>query len=235
MKASVPAGGVNCEIPVAKTSSVPVANTGTSMVFTVKVPNDPALVAPFPCDIANVSLTDKLTKIDGNPKMNLDKITGPKGEVGTVAADKQSASVNTTDSWVNGQPSLVFTINASVPSNSGTGTMRDDATATATASNCKGSNSVLGAVIGLIQGTGIIGPGGISGDFFGANGVGLTANIRGGGPVAVKGTGILNGPPVARAAVLAVTGRSDTIYLALALAALASAFGVTRLRRRVTA
>jgi hypothetical protein len=236
MKANVPAGGINCELPVAKTSNVPVANTGTSQVFTVKVPNDPKLIEPFPCDITNVALTDKLSVIDGNPKMNIDKIVGPKGEVGTVAGDKQSASVNTTDSWTNGQPSLVFTVNASVPSNSGTGTMKDEATATATAANCKPGNSkILGNVIGLINGSGVVGPGGvIGGDFFGINGVGLTAAIDGSGPAKVRGIGLLNGPPVARAHVLAVTGRSDTIYLGFALAAMATAFGVLRLRRRVT-
>jgi hypothetical protein len=236
MKASVPAGGVNCEIPVSKTSNVPVANTGTSQIFTVKVPTSPEQVSPFPCDMVNVSITDKLSVLDGTPKMNIDKIVGPKGEVGTVSADKQSASIDTTDTWANGQPSLVFLIYASVPANSGTGTMKDTATATATAANCKASSSILGNVIGLIQGSGIIGPGGvISGDFFGANGVGLTANISGGGPVKVSGSGLLNGPPVARAAVLAVTGRSDAVYVGLALAALASAFGISRLRRRITA
>jgi hypothetical protein len=214
MKASVPAGGVNCEIPVSKTSNIPVVNTGTTATFTVKVPNDPKLVAPFPCDMTNVSVTDKVERVDGTAKMNLDKITGPKGEVVNGSGDRQSITINTNDTWSNGQPSLIFTINASVPADSGAGTMKDTATASASVGNCKASNSVLGDVIG-VNGANLVGPG-----------------IRGNG--VIRGSGILNGPPIAKAHVLAVTGRNDTIYLGFALAALASAFGVVRLRRRLT-
>jgi hypothetical protein len=243
MKVSVPAGGVNCEIPVAKTASVPVANTGEPMTFNVKVPSNPLAVKPFPCDLSSVTVTDVMTVEKANdpahpPKMNILSGTGPKGEVGKVAADGQSISFTNTGPWKPGAPSLLYTINAVVASDSGTGIMKDVATATASAANCSGKNSVLGSVIGLITGdaTGV-GNGLVEGtaNFFGRNGTGLTGNIRGGGPVKVTGKGRVNGPKVARVLGLKLppTGLNDGPRLALAFVTLMSTAVLVRLRRRV--
>ncbi len=237
MDLRVPEGGVNCEIPVSKTTSHPVVNTGTPLSFDIKVPSDPNAVKPFPCDLTNVTLTDVLSveKADtpsNPPRMNITSARGPKGEVGTVAPGGQSVSFTNIGNWKPGDPPLVVHIEATVPAGSGTGIMKDTATATATAANCKASNSVLANVIGLITGGGTVQ--GLA-NFFGSNGVGLTGNIRGGGPVSIKGIGLLGDQRLQRAAVLAVTGRNDTLYVGLALAAMASAFGLVRFRRRFNA
>src|SRR5439155_24605611 len=112
MKLNVPAGGVNCEIPVDKTSSVPVANTGQDLNFLVKVPSDPKAVEPFPCDLTNVKVVDVLSVDKADvaakpPKMNILSGTGPHGEVGTVAANKQSITFDNIGNWKPGDPSLV--------------------------------------------------------------------------------------------------------------------------------
>jgi hypothetical protein len=244
MKVSVPAGGVNCEIPVVKTSSVPVANSGEAMTFNVKVPAGPNAVKPFPCDLSNVTLTDVLSVEKANdpahpPKMNIVSGTGPKGVVGKVAADGQSIVFTNTGPWKPGTPSLVYTIRAVVASDSGPGIMKDEATAVASATNCSGKNSILGSVIGLITGdaTGV-GNGSIqgTGNFFGGNSTGLTGNIRGGGPVKIRGNGTLSGPKLVRVQDLKLppTGLNDGPRLALAFVALLSTAVLIRARRRVT-
>jgi hypothetical protein len=240
MNLNVPAGGVNCEIPVAKTANVPVATSGGDMTFTIKVPSDPTAVQPFPCDMTNVTVTDvsSIVKADNPskpPKINFTSGTGPHGEKGTPSANGQSISFPSIGTWHPGDPPLVVTVHATVPTDSGTGIVKDEATATGTAANCTGKHSVLGNVIGLITGdvTGV-GNGSVTGtgNFFGSNGVGLTGKINGTGPVSIVGKGALSANAVL-AKVLAVTGDSrQGLFLALSLAALASAFGIRRLRRR---
>ncbi|TMK21235.1 MAG: hypothetical protein E6G68_03655, partial [Actinobacteria bacterium] len=175
MKMNVPTGGVNCEIPVSKTASVPVANNAQPMTFMVKVPTSPLAVAPFPCDLTGVVVTDVMTVQHADtpakpPKMKIVGGTGPKGVTGTPAADGQSIAFPAAGPWTPGGPSLVYTIRAIVAADSGTGIMKDTATAVASAANCSGKKSVLGPVIGLITGdaTGV-GNGKVTGsvNFFG--------------------------------------------------------------------
>ena len=235
----VPNGGVNCEIPIAKTSSVPVANTGQTFTFTVKIPATAASVIPFPCDLTNVKVTDVLSVEDAPnpakpPKMNLISGTGPKGQVGKVSADKQSITFDNLGSWTPGGNPIVVTIKAIVDAASGNGLVKDEATATATAGNCKASNSVLGSIIGRINGAVTGNVGGVTGDFFGPNGTGLTGNIRGGGPVKLEGTGRLQGPRVAPIKVLPATELPTTgvgVQLPLALGLLGLAVMAAAVRR----
>jgi hypothetical protein len=223
MKIQVPAGGVNCEIPIAKTSSVPIAEPGQQLTFQVKVPSTTQAVIPFPCELVNVKITDELSVEEANdpsnpPELDLVSGTGPKGEVGKVSADKQSITFDNIGSWKPGAPPLIVTIKAVVPDGAGTGIMKDEATALASAANCKASNSVLGSVIDAIVGNvtgGVGGGGGVEGGFFGEQFTGLTGNIRGGGPVSLTGRNVLNGPKVGKLQVLAETGPDDTNLLAV--------------------
>jgi hypothetical protein len=237
MDLKVPDGGVNCEIPVAKVTDHPIASTGDDLTFDIKIPSDPNAVKPFPCDLTNITVTDTLSVDHADnpsdpPKMNIISAKGPHGEIGVVdQPGQQKVTFANIGNWKPGDPPLVIHIIAKVPTNSGTGTMKDTADVNATAANCKASNSVLGDVIGFITGNGSVT--GLA-NFFGANGVGLTGNIRGGGPVSIKGTGFLGAQKIQKAAVLSVTGRNDGLYLALALGLMASAFGLVRLRRRLT-
>ena len=125
---------MNCEIPIAKTASVPIAEPGQDMTFTVKVPADTAAVMPFPCDLTNVKVTDVLSveKADNPsnpPKMNFVSGTGPNGEVGTVSADKQTITFANLGTWKPGDPPLIVTIKAECSRGNGTGIMKDEATA----------------------------------------------------------------------------------------------------------
>ena len=249
-KIEVPQGGVNCEIPIAKTSSVPVAGAGQQLTFRVRVPSTTQAVIPFPCELANVKITDVLSveKADNPakpPKMNLVSGTGPAGQVGKVSADKQSITFANIGTWKPGAPPLIVTIKAVVPADSGTGIMKDEATAFATAANCKASNSVLGSIIDAITGTvtgGVGGGGGVEGGFFGDQFTGLTGNIRGGGPVSLTGEGILNGPRIKPTKVLPATGLEGNLpatglgtQVLLGLGALLMALSLAGLRRLGTA
>lgn len=234
----VPAGGVNCEIPIAKTSSVPVAGAGQQFSFQVRIPATTASVIPFPCDLTNVRVTDVLTveKADNPakpPKMDLVSGVGPKGEVGKVSADKQSIEFANLGSWKPGAKPIIVTIKAIVTPDSGNGIMKDTATAFATAANCKASNSVLGSVIDRIVGAVTGGTGGtggtdVTGGFFGSDGTGLTGNVRGGGPVKLTGKGLLEGPRVGTVKVLPSTGVGSQMPLALGVLALAMVAAIFR-------
>ena len=236
-KVEVPSGGVNCEIPMLKTSSVPVAGTGQSLTFRVKVPTDPKAIIPFPCELSDVRISDELSVesavVPSNPpKMNLVSGMGPKGQVGKVASDGQSIVFPNLGDWKATDPSMLVTIQGVVPSDSGVGVMKDEATATATATNCKASNSVLGSIIDRIVGTvtgDVSGGGGVEGGFFGSQFTGLTGNIRGGGPVKLTGEGLLDGPKIGKLVVLAATGVGNV--QALAVVAIALVMVGIRLRR----
>ena len=232
----VPAGGINCEIPVAKTSSLPVAGVGTPVTFQIKVPSDANAVKPFPCDLTKVTVTDVLTleKADNPskpPHMNILSGTGPKGEPGKVASDGQSIVFTNIGPWKPGAAPLLVTLKTIVASDSGTGIVKDEATAVATPANCKSTNSVLGSVIDSISN--LIG-GNLS--FFGSEGSGLTGNIRGGGPVAIVGKGVLGGPKLVQVGALGEklpsTGLNDGPRVLVALAFLTSAPIIEVLRRR---
>ncbi|MBA3654362.1 MAG: hypothetical protein H0W70_09235 [Actinobacteria bacterium] len=228
---NVPAGGVNCEIPISKTA-LP-ATVGQPVTFTVNIPVDKDALIPFPCDLTNIKLTDTVSVFKADtpskpPRINLTGGTAPNGSKGVVSADKQSITFDNIGNYHPGDPPLVVTITGVIPDNSGTGTLKDDAVATASAGNCK---AVAGSVIEQLNGAN----GTFAGSFFGKDGAGLTANINGGGAVKVLGSTLLIGPQVGAASVLAVTGRNDGLFLGLAFAALLSAAGITRLRRRVRA
>jgi len=243
MKMNVPTGGVNCEIPVSKTSSVPVANNAQPMTFTVKVPTSALAVTPFPCDLTDVIVTDVMTVQHADnpakpPHMIITGGTGPNGKAGIPGAGGQSIAFPAAGPWTPGGPSLVYTIRAIVADDSGTGIVKDTATAVAAAGNCSGKKSVLGAVIGLITGdaTGV-GNGSVTGsaNFFGKDLTGLTGNIRGGGPVKIIGKGTLAGPKVAKVQALKLppTGLADgPARIWFAVVALVSSAILFRVRRR---
>ena len=95
----VPAGGINCEIPVDKTCSVPIADTGSDVTFHDQGPDRHCTRQAVPVRPGTTSRSPtssssrRPTTLQNPPRMNIISGTGPKGEVGTVSGDKQSITL----------------------------------------------------------------------------------------------------------------------------------------------
>jgi hypothetical protein len=225
-KAKVPAGGVNCEIPVSKTVHPNPASVGGTLTFTVNVPVDKDALVPFPCKLTHIRLVDVVGVEHADnpsrpPQLTLTGGTAPNGSKGVVSGN--TITFDDIGSYTPGDPPLVVTIDGTIPSTSGTGKLKDTVTAIGTPSDCKASNSVVGGLIG-------------GNAFFGSTASGLTGSVTGNGPATLTGDFTLNGPGIAK--VLATPEqlpKTGGLPWALAgFAALAAAALVGSLTRRAS-
>jgi hypothetical protein len=131
--ASVPPGGLRCDIPVSKTASVDPVTVGQDFTYTIKIPSDAAqFSALFNCDLTGISATDTVETESGNPRIQL--ISASNG--GTIAGNKVTwASLG--DYKLGAEP-ITLTITARIPTNSGAGVLRDTVNVSATLGNCRG-------------------------------------------------------------------------------------------------
>jgi hypothetical protein len=197
---AAPAGGVTCDIPVSKVASVNPVTVGNDFTYTISIPADSALYqALFNCDLINISAVDTVETQSGNPRIQL--LGASHG--GVISGNRVT--------WANlgnyslGQPPIVLTINARIPTNSGAGVLRDTVNVTATLGNCRGT----GAGSDLVQGG---------------------ARLDGS---AITGAVTLVGPDVSRGDLAATGGTSWPLVAGGGF--MLAALGLVRLRRRVTA
>ena len=123
----VPAGGIDCGIPVQKTVDKDPVTVGDNFTYTIKVDN------PYDCTLTDVKVTDT--------------ISGSEGVLWTVTGTDPKADTQTNDKlvWNDIGPikpgdSAEVHISVTVPENSAGGRFTDHATATATC----GSGSTSG-------------------------------------------------------------------------------------------
>jgi hypothetical protein len=142
-KATVPAGGIHCTIPVAKTGTPNPAQAGQDVTLTITFPPDPALFKQLiACDLVNIKATDVESVLSGNPRFHL------------VSADHGGVVSGNNVTWDNlgsyhpGDPPIVLTVILHV--DGGTGVLQDTANVTASLANCTG---------GAANGTGVFGLG----------------------------------------------------------------------------
>ncbi|MDQ6838049.1 MAG: hypothetical protein M3137_06865 [Actinomycetota bacterium] len=140
---TVPAGGVHCTIPVAKTASPNPATAGQEVTWTISIPSDPAFFAQFfACDLVGIKATDVHSVLDGNPKFVIDSAD----HGGTVNGD--TVTWDNLGNYKRGDPPILLTLKGRVIG--GTGTLQDTADVTATLGNCDGTVSGR-AIIGQAQ------------------------------------------------------------------------------------
>jgi hypothetical protein len=223
-KVKVPAGGINCEIPVSKTVTPNPASVGGNLTFTVNVPTDKDALIPFPCKLTHIRLVDVVGVEHADnpakpPQLVLTGGTAPNGSKGVVSGN--TITFDDIGTYTPGDPPIVVTIEGTIPKTSGTGKLKDTVTATGTPSDCKASNSVVGGLIG-------------GNAFFGSTASGLTGAITGGGTAKLTGDFTLNGPGIARVLAtpeqLPKTGGAP--WALAGLAALLGAAGIGVLARR---
>ena len=130
----VPAGGFRCQIPVSKVASVDPVTVGQDFNYVISIPTDAAMFERFfACDLINISVVDTVTTESGSPRITL------------VSASAGGVISGNTVTWANignyqrGNPPIMLTINARIPTNSGAGVLRDTVNVSAALGNCQGS------------------------------------------------------------------------------------------------
>ena len=221
-KATVPDGGINCEIPVTKTVSPSVAKAGDQITFTITIPSSADVLIPFPCDLSNIRVVDTTSVKSGSPRFRVVSGTGPAGQQGVVNGDV--ITFENLGTYTPGDPPIEVKVVVELLSDSKEGELQDVADVTATPANCKAQANAVGRALGS---------GGADGGFLGL--AGLTGEgLAGGGGINLTGEGVLSGPSIIPVpAELPRTGLASDASTATVLAAgVLGAFLVTRLVRR---
>lgn len=129
--ATVPAGGVRCNIPVSKTATPNPAVAGETITWTINIPSDPALFARmFACDLIGITATDTHSVQSGNPRFQL---TGASNG-GTISGN--TVTWANLGNYVRGSPPIQLTVTGRIIG--GSGVLRDIVNVSATLGNCTG-------------------------------------------------------------------------------------------------
>jgi len=130
--ASVPAGGINCPIPVTKTPDHDTVASGQSFTTTIKVDN------PFSCPLTLSKVTDQIDTIEGTSTFQVTGATPNPSSPSLPTADGLSTSLVT---WSSGLPTIPpggsATFTVTLKTGGGAGKIKDIATAEGAVSNCK--------------------------------------------------------------------------------------------------
>lgn len=156
----VPAGGIRCNVPIAKIGTPDPVRVGQDFTITIRIPSDAALFEQlYGCDLIGIRVVD-VHESDG-PTFTL---TGASNG-GVISADGTTVTWENIGNYTIGDPPIELTITGNIPGNSRAGTLRDTATVTATLGNCRGDvedgTDITGSVVGGGQVTGtftLIGP-----------------------------------------------------------------------------
>jgi len=134
-RAQVPAGGIQCGIPVNKVGNPTsvVAGEDKVITYTVTIPADIEDFKAVACDLVNVKVVDVTTASEG---VKFDIVSASNN--GTISGNKVSWDLGT---YKPGADPIVLTVGLKVPYDSAAGKITDTATATAVLGNCKGNAS----------------------------------------------------------------------------------------------
>ena len=201
--AEVPAGGINCPIPVTKTPDVETVQSGKSFTTTIKVDN------PWSCPLVLSNVTDQINTIEGTSTFQVTSATPDPTSPDLPTADGlTSAKVEWTKNLPTIDPGKSATFTVTLKTGGGAGKIKDIATAAGAVTNCKPA-----------PGTGETTETGITN---------VKVPVTGTGTLTVPETSVLAVTPH-----LPRTGVADSTYAMAGLLMLAAALGGgTVLRRR---
>jgi LPXTG-motif cell wall-anchored protein len=130
--AHVPAGGINCPIPVTKTPDVDTVESGKSFTTTIQVNN------PWACPLVLSKVTDQIDTIEGTSTFQVTSATPDPNSPTLPTADGLTTSLLT---WSSGLPTVPpgghATFTVTLKTGGGAGKIKDIATAEGAVSNCK--------------------------------------------------------------------------------------------------
>lgn len=145
VSATAPAGGVKCNIPVSKVASSNPVGIGSDFSYTISIPNDPGVFAAlYNCDLINIRVVDTVSAVSGQPRF---QILGAEG--GTVSGN--TVTFNNIGNYKLGDPPKILTIRMRIPSNSGSGVIRDTLDVSANLGNCRATAAGDDIVLGSAQ------------------------------------------------------------------------------------
>lgn len=141
VKATAPAGGINCPIPVTKKATPSIVNSTTAPdgKFQVAI----TIKNSFACDLINVSATDEISKKSGNVTFKIvedDSRNDPKKGAGATFTSKGNTSATASYANLGTIPAgATKVLNVVVQVTGGGGEIQDIATAKGTLSCAEGS------------------------------------------------------------------------------------------------
>jgi hypothetical protein len=140
-KAVVPAGGIQCGIPVKKVGTPASVMAGQDQIvnYTITVPADPEAFKAIACDIVNLKVVD-VTTAEPGVKFNIVSASS-----GGVISGGDTVTWENLGKYTPGEAPIVLTVGLKVPASSAAGKITDTATATAVLGNCKGNASANAA------------------------------------------------------------------------------------------
>ena len=130
--AEVPAGGINCPIPVTKTPDHDTVASGQTFTTTIKIDN------PWSCPLVLSKVTDQIDTIEGTSTFQVTSATPDPSSPSLPTASGLSSSLVT---WSSGLPTIPpggsATFTVTLKTGGGAGKIKDIATAEGAVSNCK--------------------------------------------------------------------------------------------------
>ena len=130
--AAVPAGGINCPIPVTKTPDVTTVESGKSFTTTIQVDN------PWSCPLVLSNVTDQIDTIEGTATFQVTSATPDPSSPNLPTADGLTTAKVV---WDKGLPTIPpgghATFTVTLKTGGGGGKIKDIATAAGAVSNCK--------------------------------------------------------------------------------------------------
>jgi LPXTG-motif cell wall-anchored protein len=216
-KAVVPAGGVECRIPVSKTVSSDPVNAGQDFAWDISIPTSIDAFKGIACDLINIKATDTVSVIDKTPTVNITGVSnGGSPSTGTVTAGHPFTTTwGNLGNYKKGDPPIKVQIKGHIPATSTSGLIQNVVNVTATLGNCTGGAG----------GQDLIGNAAINGK---------AATINGGavvGGATVAGTKVNGATPLA--ARLAETGQKQPWMPVVGGGLLLGALALLRSRRRL--
>ena len=137
----VPAGGIQCNIPIAKSATPNPAVAGQDVTWSITIPEPGAFSQFISCDLTNISAVDVHEVDSGNPRFQL------------TGASHGGVVQGNTVTWPNlgtyrrGDPPIVVTVTGRILG--GSGVLRDTAKVSVSLTNCTGG--IEGTLAGLAQ------------------------------------------------------------------------------------
>jgi hypothetical protein len=138
------AAPINCSLMPVKTADPTSVTAGQNFNYTIQIPS-PAQLADISCNLSNVSATDTISDLSGNPTFTVTGVsnggTVTKNADGTSTVNWTGLSYTAAAVGSPPNPPITLTITVAVPATSPAGQIQDLVTATGTPTSCNGGAS----------------------------------------------------------------------------------------------
>lgn len=212
-RATVPAGGIRCKLPVRKATNPEFVMAGDPFTWTITIPPDPNSLLALACDLIGVKAVDVSSADPETPGV---EYTLESASNGGIVSGKNVTWPNL-GNYRPGAPPIVVTVSGRVAATSAPGVLHDTVDVSATLGNCTG-----GALGKQLLGLAKVDTAAVTG----------AASLIGPRTDVLTARAAAAAAPEAPAGVLPKTGDDEHARVAAALALLGSSLLAVRYRRR---